>query len=160
MMRTMRPVEVSTEVPMRPDEVWDFMWGDGGPPRFLADMHALGYWRDVTSVEEYEMRADGTPRYRMTRKFGPLPPVSMATEYDVFERPRRAVNHAVNTPLRGDFIATYEPTAQGTRITWRWEVGAANPVIDVLLRVLRPYLVRSLQRNLDDYGRAAAQRRN
>jgi hypothetical protein len=102
----MRPVEVSTQVPLPPGDAWDFMCGDGGPPRFLADMHGLGYRRDVTAVEEYEMRADGTPRYRMTRKFGPLPPVSMVSEYDVFERPRRTVNRALDTPLRGDFIAT------------------------------------------------------
>jgi hypothetical protein len=158
-MRTVRPVEVSTEIPLPPGDAWDFMWGDGGPPRFLADMHGLGYWRDVTAVEEYEMRADGTPRYRMTRKFGPLPPVSMMTEYDVFEPPRRAVNRPLNTPLRGDFIATYEPTGQGTRITWRWEVEPANPVMNLLLPVLRPFLVRSMQRNLDDYARAATQRR-
>ncbi len=155
----MRPLEVSVEVSLPPEEVWDFMWGDGGPPRFLADMHALGYWRDVTSVEEYEMRADGTPRYRMTRKFGPLPPVSMATEYDVFERPGRAVNRPLNGPLRGDFIATNEPTGRGTRITWRWEVESANPVIRRLLPVLRPFLVRSLQRNLDDLAGAATRKR-
>jgi uncharacterized protein YndB with AHSA1/START domain len=155
----MRPVEVSRDVALPPGEVWDFMWGDGGPPRFLADMHDLGYWRDVTAVEEYEMRPDGTPRYRMTRKFGPLPPVSMATEYSAFEPPRRAVNHALNTPLRGDFIATYEPTAHGTKIIWRWEVGSHNPVINRLLPVLRPLLARSLQRNLDDLARAARQKR-
>ncbi len=160
----MRPVEVSTEVPLPPGDAWDFMWGDGGPPRFLADMHDLGYWRDVTAVEAYEMRADemradGTPCYRMTRKFGPLPPVRMATEYDVFQRPRRAVNRPLSGPLRGDFIATYEPTEQGTKITWRWEVGAANPLFGLLLPVLRPFLVRSLQRNLDDYARAATRKR-
>ncbi len=158
-MPAMRPVEVSTEVPLPPDEVWDFMWGDGGPPRFIADMHDLGYWRDVTAFDDYEMRADGTPRYRMTRKFGPLPPVRMATEYDVFEPGRRAVNHPLDGPVRGDFIATYEPTGRGTRITWRWEVSSANRVIRRLLPVLRPFLVRSLQRNLDDYARAATHKR-
>ena len=155
----MRPIEVSTEAPLSPGEVWDFMWGDGGPPRFLADMHDLGYWRDVTKVEDYEVRPDGMPRYRMTRQFGRLPPVSMATEYDEFERPHRAVNHALNTPLRGDFIAELEPTGQGTRITWRWEVASANPVINTSLPLLRPFLARSLQRNLDEYARAATHKR-
>ena len=155
----MRPVQVSTEIALPPGDVWDFMWGHGGPPRFLADMHRLGYWRDVTAVEEFEMRADGTPRYRMSRKFGPFPPVSMTSVYDLFERPSRAVNHVADTPLRGDFVATYEPTRDGTRITWRWEVGAANPVLNALLRLLRPYLVRSLQENLDQYGMAVTQTR-
>jgi hypothetical protein len=158
-MRTMLPIEVSTEAPLSPGDVWDFMWGEGGPPRFLADMHDLGYWREVTKVEDYEVRADGMPRYRMTRKFGLLPPVGMATEYDEFERPRRAVNHALNTPLRGDFIATYEPTGRGTKVTWRWEVASTNPVINRLLPALRPFLVRSLQRNLDEYAQAATQTR-
>ena len=151
----MRPVEVTAEVALPPGDVWDFMWADGGPPRFLADMHSLGYWRDVTRFEDYEMRPDGTPRYRMSRKFGPLPPVRMRTEYDVFDRPRRAVNHAVDTPLRGDFVATYEPTRVGTRITWRWDVRAANPLLNVPLRALRPFLTRSLQGNLDEYVKAA-----
>jgi Polyketide cyclase / dehydrase and lipid transport len=155
----MRPIEASAEAALPPGDVWDFMWGDGGPPRFLTDMHDLGYWRDVTKVEDYEMRADGMPRYRMTRKFGRLPAGSMATEYDEFERPRRAVNHTLNTPLRGNFIATYEPTGQGTRITWRWEVASPNRVINRLLPVLRPFLVHSLQRNLDQFARAATQRR-
>lgn len=151
----MRPVEVSTEVPLAPAEVWDFLWGDGGPPRFLADMHRLGYWRDVTAFDEYEIRPDGAPCYRMARKFGPLPAVRMRSEYTEFERPSRAVSHAANTPLRGDFIAVYEPTQAGTRMTWRWEVRADNRVLNALLRPLRPVLVRSLQQNVDEYGEAA-----
>jgi hypothetical protein len=152
-----RPVEVSTEVSLTPAQVWDYMWGDGGPPRFLADMHRLGYWRDVTAFDEFEIRPDGMPRYRMSRKFGPLPAVGMHSEYSEFERPVRSVSHALNTPLRGDFIATHEPTPAGTRVTWRWEVRAENPALDALLRPLRPFLVRSLQQNLDEYGRAAVQ---
>lgn len=155
----MRPVEVSTEVAMPPRDVWDFMWGDGGPPRFLADMHRLGYWRDVTAVEQYEMRPDGTPRYRMSRKLGPLPPVSMTSEYDIFERPSRTVNHVVDTPLSGDFVATYEPTRVGTRVTWRWNVVGSNPLLNAFAGVLRPLLVRSLQRDLDEYAKAATQSR-
>ncbi len=153
----MRPIEVSTYAPVPPSDAWDFMWADGGAPRFLADMHELGYWRDVTAVERYEVRADGTPAYRMTRKFGRLPPVSMDTVYDAFERPRRAVNRPVGSPLRGDFVATWQPTTQGTGITWRWDLGSPHPVVRLLLRVLRPFFVRSLQRNLDEYARATTQ---
>lgn len=102
----MRAVEASTEVPSTPGDVWDFMWAEGGPPRFLADMHRLGYWRDVTAVDQYELRADGTPRYRMSRRLGPgLPAVGMTSVYDVFERPSRAVNHVVDTPS----VATSSP---------------------------------------------------
>lgn len=155
----MRPVEVSTEVALPPGHLWDFMWADGGPPRFLAEMHELGYWRDVTSVEDYEIRPDGTPRYRMARTSGPLPAMSMTSDYVVFERPRRTVNRVVDTPLRGDFVATYEPTEAGTKVTWRWDVSAKNPVLSALVRALRPYLARSLQANLDEYGRAARQAR-
>ena len=151
----MRPVEVSTEVPLPPARVWDFLWADGGPPRFLADMHRLGYWRDVTAFDEYEVRPDGNPRYRMLRKFGPFPAFGMRTEYTRLDRPSRAVNHAVDTPLRGDFVASYEPTPTGTRMTWRWEVRAENVFLDAALRPLRPFLVRSLQQNLDEYGQAA-----
>jgi hypothetical protein len=67
------------------------------------------------------------------------------------------VNHAVNTPLRGDFIATYEPIREGTKLTWRWEVRAENRVLNALVTALRPFLIRSLQANLNEYGKAAPQ---
>jgi uncharacterized protein YndB with AHSA1/START domain len=155
----MRPVEVSAEIALPPARVWDFLWGDGGPPRFLAEMHRLGYWRDVTRFEDYEVRPDGTPRYRMSRKFGPLPTVSMRTEYDVFDRPNRAVNRPVDGPLRGDFVVTYEPIREGTRITWRWDVSATNPLLNGLLRAVRPFMTRSLQRDLNEYVKAATRTR-
>jgi hypothetical protein len=150
-----RPVEVSTEVRLPPEQVWDFMWADGGPPRFLADMHRLGYWRDVTGLDDYDLPAGGMPKYRMSRRFGPLPPVRMRTEYTEFERPSRAVNHALDTPLKGDFVVTNEPVPAGTRITWRWDVRAESPLLDALLRPLHPFLVRALRKNLDEYARAA-----
>lgn len=156
----MRPIQVSAEVPLPQDTAWDVMWGDGGPPRFLDDMHRLGYWRDVDAIEDYRVGPDGMPSYRLVRKFGPLPAVRMTSEYDVFDPPRRAVNHAVDTPFRGDFTASYEPTGNGTRITWRWEVGASNPVLGVVMRAARPYLARSLQRNLDEYAKGACAARS
>ena len=89
-------------------------------------------------------------------------PVGVSTEVALApgdSRPFRTVNHVVDSPLRGDFVATLEPTGSGTRITWSWDVSAANRLLDILLLVLRPLLTRSLQRDLDDCARAAVQMR-
>lgn len=96
----------------------------------------------MTAVDGFKLNSDGLPRYRMSRKLGPLlPAVTMTSVYTKFERPNRAVNHVVDTPLRGDFVATYDQTPTGTRITWRWEIGAENSVVNALLALLRPVLV-------------------
>lgn len=86
-MPTMRTVEASADVPLSPEETWDFFWED---PRQTAK-----YLASSATLQDYEIRPDGTPRYRMVQKLGPLPPVSSVSEYDVFDRPRRHVNRTL-----------------------------------------------------------------
>ncbi len=110
------------------------------------------------TLQDYEVRADGTPRYRMVQKIGPLPPMSWVSEYEVFDRPRRHVNQTLESPLGGKFYGTSEPTAEGTRVTWRRDIEPQSLLIRSLLPMLRPVLAWSLQRDLNAWTKAAADR--
>lgn len=145
----MTAVDVSVVMPLTPEEAWDLLLGD---PR-----RAVEYFDDILAVEDYEVRADGTPRYRMVRKFGPFPPVSLEADYYVFERPHRAVNRTEG-PFRGDFTVTCEPVAGGTRMRWHWDVEPRSKVLGAALPLLRPLLAWSLQRDLRTYAGAARER--
>jgi hypothetical protein len=150
MVAGMRSVEASATVPLSPEETWDFFWAD---PRRTAE-----HFASSVTLEDYEVRADGTPRYRMVQKLGPLPAISWVSDYHVFDRPRCHVNRTLESPLGGDFYGTFTPTEEGTRVTWRWEVQPKNLVLRSLLPVLRPVLSWSLQRDMDAWTTVAARR--
>ncbi len=146
----MRSVEASAVVPLSPEKTWDFFWED--------PLQTATYLASSVTLQDYEVRADGTPRYRMVQKIGPLPPMSWVSEYEVFDRPRRHVNQTLESPLGGKFYGTFEPTAEGTRVTWRWDIEPQNLLIRSLLPMLRPVLAWSLQRDLNAWTKAAADR--
>jgi hypothetical protein len=50
----MKVVEASTVIPLSPEEVWDFAFGDQ-LQRFVEAVD------NIISVEDFQMRADGTP---------------------------------------------------------------------------------------------------
>ena len=108
----------------------------------------------MAAVENYQMRPDGTPRYTMVAKFGPFP-MRVISDYSVYEPPRRTVNRVLDSPLGGTAYFTFEPVAGGTRVTQRWEVEPQNPLVGLLLPVMRPLLAWSMQRDLDTLARAA-----
>lgn len=83
---------------------WDFIWDNV----LRADELLPG----VVALEDFQMREDGTPRYRMVRKAGPFT-MSSVSDYFVFERPHRHVNRALESPFGGNFYCTYEPTPEG-----------------------------------------------
>jgi polyketide cyclase/dehydrase/lipid transport protein len=143
----MQPVEASVVVPLSPEEIWDFLLGD---PQRLAESFA-----DIVAVEDFQMRPDGTPRYRMVRKAGSFT-MSFISDYSVFERPYRTVSRALDTPFGGTFYTTHERTTEGTRMRWRWEVEPQNLLAAVLLPGMRPLLAWSMQRDLDSFAKAAA----
>ena len=145
----MRSVEASVVVPLSPETTWDFFWKD---PRETAR-----YLASSVTLEDYEIRPDGTPRYRMVQRIGRLPAMSWVSDYEVFDRPRRHVNQTLESPLGGRFYGTFEPTAEGTRVTWRWDVEPQNRLIRALLPLLRPVLAWSLQRDLNAWTKAAAE---
>jgi hypothetical protein len=142
----MQVVEASVVVPLSPEETWSFIWDD---PR-----RAVEHFDDIIAVEDFQMRDDGTPLYRMVRKFGPLT-MSFISDYYIFERPHQHINRTHESPLGGNFYGTYEPTAEGTRVMWRWEVEPQNALVGLLLPVMRPLLAWSLQRDLDTLARKA-----
>lgn len=133
--------------PLTPEKTWDFFWQD--PQR------VTGYFASSVTLEDYEMRVDGTPRYRMVQRLGPLPSISWVSEYEVFDRPHRHVNRTLESALSGTFHGTYASTADGTEVTWRWDIAPRNPLIRLMLPVLRPVFTWSLQRDLNAWTKAA-----
>jgi hypothetical protein len=145
----MKVVEASAVIPLSPEEVWDFAFGDQ-LQRFVEAVD------NIIFVEDFQMRADGTPRYRMVRKVGPLT-MSTISDYSVFERPYRTVSRALNpdAPFGGTFYTTSEPVAGGTRLSLRMEGEPQNALASVMLPVIRPLFAQQLQQDLDDLVKAA-----
>ena len=142
-------VEASAVVPLGLEETWDLLFGDQG-------QRAVEAVDNVIAVEDFQMRADGTPRYRMVRKVGPLT-MSTISDYSVFERPYRTVSRALDpeAPFGGTFYTTHELVAGGTRLSFRMEVEPQNSLAGVMLPVIRPLFARQLQQDLDDLAKVA-----
>jgi hypothetical protein len=143
----MQVAEASVVVPLSPEQTWDLLFGN--PEQRVVELFA-----DIVAVEDYQIRADGTPRYRMVRKAGPFT-MSFISHYSVFERPYRSVSHALDSPIGGTFYTTHEPTTEGTRMHWRWELEPQNALVGRLLPVMRPLVAWSLQRDLNTFAKAA-----
>ncbi len=137
----MQVVEGSAVMPLSQEETWDSFFGD--QMRRLVELHPT-----VAAVEDYQMRPDGTPRYTMVAKFGPFP-MRVISDYSVYEPPHRTVNRVLESPLGGTAYFTFEPVAEATRVTQRFEVEPQNPLVGLLLPVMRPLLAWSMQRDLD-----------
>ncbi len=120
----MRAIEVSAEVPLNLEATWDVFFGD--------ELRAYVALSDATlAVEGYELRPDGTPRYRMVQKTG-----TFTSDYSLFEAPHRTVNQVLDSPFGGTYRITHEPAGEGTRVTHRWEITARNlAVVDELKAV-------------------------
>ena len=59
-----RIVEASAVVPMGAEETWELLEGD--------EMRRVVELSDsIVAIEDYEVRADGTPRYDYVGKMGP-----------------------------------------------------------------------------------------
>jgi Polyketide cyclase / dehydrase and lipid transport len=143
----MRVAEASAVVPLSPEEAWDLLIGD--------QMHRLVEMPDVSvvAVEDYLVRPDGTARYTVANKAGPSTTWHTA-DFTVYERPHRSVNRVLDSPFGGTFYGAYEPTAGGTRVSWRWEIEPQTPLTTLLLPVMRPLLAQSMQHDLDALERA------
>jgi hypothetical protein len=139
----MRVAEASAVVPQSPEEAWDLLIGD--QMHQLVEMSEMS----VVAVEDYEVRPDGTARYRVANKAGPSA-IWHTAEFTVYERPHRSVNRVLESPFGGTFYGTYEPTMTGdTRVSWRWEVEPQNTLAAVVLPMMRPLFARSMQHDLD-----------
>ena len=143
----MQVVEASAIIPLDLEETWDMLFGD-------QMQRVVKLLDGVVAVEDYQMRADGTPRYRMARKVGPFT-TRATSDYSVYGRPYQSVSQALDKPFGGTFDTTHEPVAGGTRLSFRWELEPQNSLVGLLLPVMRPLLVRQLQQDLDDLAKAA-----
>lgn len=144
----MQVIEASTVMPLDQEETWDFFFSDKGRRLVaLSDM--------VVAIENYQMRADGTPGYTMAYKAGPIT-VRATSDYFVYEPPNRTVNRILDSPFGGTFYIDHESVSGGTRVNWRWEVEPQTSLAGLSLPVTRPLLARSLQRDLDTLAKAAA----
>jgi hypothetical protein len=143
----MHVAEASVVISLSPEQTWDLLLGD-------QLQHVVEMSDSQVAVEDYQMRADGTPRYQMVQKVGPFK-ISFVSDYSVFERPHRAVNRVLDSPFGGTFYATLEPTTEGTQLHWRWEIEPQNALVGRLLPVMRPLLAWSLQRGLNTFAKAA-----
>jgi hypothetical protein len=169
-MIRMRVAEASAVMPLSPEEAWDVLIG--GQMHQLVEMPEVS----VVAVEDYEVRSDGTARYRVANKAGPSTiwhtaeftvyddgtaryrvankagpsTIWHTAEFTVYERPNRSVNRVLESPFGGTFYGIYEPMATGdTRVSWRWEVEPQNPLAAVVLPMMRPLFARSMQHDLD-----------
>ncbi len=141
----MRPIEVSTHVPFGLEPTWNLFFGD--------QLRTYASLSDATiAIEDYQLRPDGTPRYRMVQKTG-----TFTSDYSVFEAPHRTVNQVLDSPFGGTYRIIHEPSGDGTRVTHRWEITARNPVLRLLLPLLRPMLARSIRTDLQLVARRATQ---
>lgn len=146
--RPSQSVEASVVVPLSPEETWDFLTGD--QMRRAVELFSI-----AVAIENYQMRPDGTPRYTMVSKVGPFT-MRGISDYFIYERPHRTANRILDNPLGGTFYVTFEPVPEGTRTSLRWEIEPQNPLVGILLPVLRPLLARQLQRDLDAFAKLAS----
>ncbi|SFP52012.1 Polyketide cyclase / dehydrase and lipid transport [Geodermatophilus dictyosporus] len=146
----MRSVDASAVFPLSPDETWDLLFGN-------RLRHIVQFSPTVAAVEDYEMRADGTPRYTMVNKLGPLHKRS-TSDYYTFERPTHTANRVLGLPLGGTFHVTFRPVPGGTRVSGHWEVEARSRLGGVLLRTVHPLLTWYLHRELGAWARGVATR--
>jgi len=143
----MQVAEASAVIPLSPEETWDIFFGN----QLRLAVELMPY---VAAVQDYQMRPDGTPRYKMVSKFGPAT-MSFVSDYSVYEPPHRAVNRVLDSPLGGTFYATFEPVVGGTRVNQRWEIEPQNPLVGRLLPVMRLLLAWMMQRDLNTHAKAA-----
>jgi uncharacterized protein YndB with AHSA1/START domain len=139
----MRVAKASAVVPLSPEEAWDVLIGD--QMHQLVEMPEMS----VVAVEDFQVRPDGTARYRVANKAGPSA-IWNTADFTLYERPHRSVNRVLESPFGGIFYGTYQPQAAGgTRVSWRWEVEPQSPLAAVVLPMMRPLFARSMQQDLD-----------
>lgn len=98
-------VEASAIVPLGPEETWDMLLGEQIPR--LVEMPGMS----VVAVEDYRMRPDGTPRYTMANKVGPVT-VRHTADFSVYERPHRSVT-CPRQPLRWHSLRNLRARVRG-----------------------------------------------
>ncbi|TLM81928.1 hypothetical protein FDW83_14430 [Pseudarthrobacter sp. NamE2] len=148
----MKPISVSARFHQTPEAVWDFIFGDG-----LQRVAAAS--KMVERIEDYELRSDGTPRYTMVMKAGPLR-LRSVSDYLVYERPRRSVNSVIGGLFDGGTAyIDLHPEGLGTRADMHIELAPRNLPKRLVMMLLRPLLVPMLAADFRRWVPAAEQYR-
>jgi hypothetical protein len=142
-----RTVPAEMVFPFGPDQTWDYFFADQG-------QHLVKLSKRVAAVRDYEIRADGTPRYSMILRAGPLT-VQGTSDYTVFDRPRRTVNAVLSEPFGGVYEMRFEPVVLGTRVRTEWTVEATTRMGALMLPAVAPLLARALRADLVTIARRA-----
>lgn len=145
---TTRTIHGEALFPLGQEQTWDLVFGD--------EMRRLVELSDsIAAVEDYEMRADGTPRYVMVTKVGPGT-IRSTSDYTIYERPCRSVNSVLDSPFGGRYEIDFEPEGPDTRVSYRWDIEPTATFARILLPVIAPLLARSLHVDLETVARRAA----
>ncbi|MCK8672260.1 hypothetical protein M1M07_14240 [Rhodococcus sp. HM1] len=130
-----------------PEQTWDLVFGNR-LQRFVELSPS------IVAVEDYEMRANGTPRYTIAFRVGPIT-IRRISDYSVYDRPNRTVNAVLGGPFGGTYETVFGPEGPDTRLSYRWRIEPNTPAARVLLPVLAPLLARALRRDLRAIASAA-----
>lgn len=147
-MTTTRTIQGEALFLLSPEQTWDTVFGD--------EMKRLVELSDsIAAVENYEMRADGTPRYVMVTKVGPLT-IRSTSDYTIYEQPCRTVNSVLDSPFGGRYEIDFQPAGPNTRVSYRWHIEPTAAFARILLPVIAPLMARSLRMDLETVARRAA----
>ncbi|WP_258805135.1 hypothetical protein [Pseudarthrobacter sp. NS4] len=143
----MKPINVSAHFRQPPDPVWDFIFGDRLRQAVAASR--------LLEIEGYELRPDGTPRYTMVMKAGPLR-IRSVSDYFVYDRPRKTVNRIIGGLFDGGTAyVDLRPEGVGTLVEMRVELMPPNLRKRLALALSRPLLVPTLTAELGRWASAA-----
>ncbi|WP_432937111.1 SRPBCC family protein [Kribbella sp. CA-253562] len=140
-----RTIRAETVIPHDPEHTWELMFAN-------RLQHVVERSRALVAVEDYEMRADGTPRYVMVHRLGPFT-TRFTSDYSCYDRPRRTVNTVEDSPFGGTYEITLEPEGMGTRVVHQWRIEGTNWFTRALLPAITPLMARSLQTDLDAFAK-------
>lgn len=146
-----RTVHAEMVFPFDPDQTWDLFFADQG-------QRLVNLSKQVAAVRDYHIRADGTPRYSMVLRTGPLT-VQGTSDYTVFDRPWRTVNAVLSKPFGGVYEMRFEPVVSGTCVRTRWTVEATTRLGGLMLPVVAPLLARALRADLATIAHRACHER-
>ena len=136
-----RRIEGEALFPLSPEQTWDLVFGNR-----LQRLVELS--DSIVAVENYEMRANGTPRYVMVTRIGPVT-IRSTSDYTVYNRPRNTVNAVLDSPFGGVYEMDFQPDGANTRVSYCWSIETTTPFARILLPVLAPLIARSLRADLE-----------
>ena len=135
-----RTLEGDALFPLPPARTWDLLFGDG--MRRLVELSD-----SIAAIENYELRADGTPRYVMVTAVGPAR-MRTTSDYSIFERPCSTVNSVLDSPLGGVYEMDFRPEGGGTRVSFCSTIMTTHSALRMIPPAIAPLLEFTLGSDL------------